>query len=342
MILMISICLLLVAPLFSGCISSDEKEEEPEPVTLKVLHAGSLTSPFEKIEAEFEADYPYVDVQLEPAGSVACVNKIIETGIEADILASADYTLIPSMMMPDYADWYILFASNEMVLTYSENSKYADEIDADNWYDILRRDDVLWAFSNPNLDPCGYRTPMVIQLAEAAYGDDQIFEDLIESYSSIYAEEQSGNYIITTPEDLAPDTDHLTIRDKSVDLVSMVLEGGLDYAWEYISVAVQNGLDYVRLPKSINLSSVAYADDYNKVSVVTCDGKSKSANPIVYGVTVPLNAPNSDVAALFIEYIINEVGQGIFELDGQPPMVPAGVNDIELVPETLKEYLEQI
>ena len=102
-----------------------------ETTILKVFHAGSLTLPFEDIEAQFEADHPNVDVQLEPAGSVACVRKITETGELCDVLASADYSLIPSMMMTeesDFADWYIIFAVNRMTLAYTDNSRYSDEI----------------------------------------------------------------------------------------------------------------------------------------------------------------------------------------------------------------------
>ena len=98
---------------------------EKQPVVLKVFHAGSLTMPFEEIKAEFEADHSNVEVQLEPAGSVTCVQKITETGEEADVLASADYSLIPNMMIPDYADWYIIFAKNRMTLDYTEDSKSA-------------------------------------------------------------------------------------------------------------------------------------------------------------------------------------------------------------------------
>lgn len=334
-----ALLLVLAVSLFSGCISSDDEEES---VTLKVLHAGSLTSPFEEIEAQFEADFPNVDVQLEPAGSTSCVRKITDTGIEADILASADYSLIPSMMMPDYADWYVLFAKNEMVLTYSDNSLYADEITADNWYEILGRDDVIWAFSNPNMDPCGYRTPMVIQLAEEYYGDDTIFESLIEAHTAIYAEEVEGIFEIHTPEDLSPDLDSVTIRDKSVELVSMVLEGGLDYAWEYLSVAQQNDLNYVTLPEAINLSAVAYEDTYKTVKVVTFDDNTKTGKPIVYGITVPTNAPNSEWADKFVLYVINEFGQEVFVNQGQPPIVPALINDASVAPGAIEDYVEQI
>jgi molybdate/tungstate transport system substrate-binding protein len=341
-------CLLLGFLILSlvsmGCLSQQEStpaDETPveEAVTLKVFHAGSLTSPLEKIKAEFERDYPHVTVQLEPAGSVKCVNKITEIGLQADVLASADYSLIPSMMVPDYAEWYLTFAKNEMVLTYSDDSAYADQITENNWYEILQEDGVIWGFSNPNLDPCGYRTPMVIQLSELYYGDDQIFEKLITSQTAITVSEEEGVYKISTPEDLSPNSQKVVIRDKSVDLVSMVQSGGLDYAWEYLSVAKQNDLHYISLSDAINLSSVDQTDTYKRVQVMTCDAKTKTGKPIVYGITVPLNAPQPELGALFVEYVINETGQHIFENDGQPPIVPAVAYEIEQVPDNLAAYI---
>jgi molybdate/tungstate transport system substrate-binding protein len=315
---------------------------EPEETILKVFHAGSLTLPFEEIEAKFEEDNPNVDVQLEPAGSVACVQKITEAGEECDVLASADYSLIPSMMMTsdsDYADYYIIFAVNRMTLAYSDNSKYAEEITADNWYEILRRSDVKWGFSDPNLDPCGYRSPMVIQLAEYEYGDDMIFEDLIEANSDITVSEDAGTYLINANmTNLNPNTNRLMIREKSVDLVTFVQEGGLDYAFEYSSVAKQHGLKYLELPASIDLSSTDYANLYKTVKIEKTTTTSTGA-PIVYGLTIPKNSPNPELAEEFVEYIINEFGQTVFNNNGQPPVVPAVTNDISKIPESLKTYV---
>jgi len=337
---------LLLSLLCAGCLSQEESVPEAqeetvseEEITLKVFHAGSLTSPLEKIKAEFEKDFPHVTVQLEPAGSVKCVNKITEIGLEADVLASADYSLIPSMMVPDFARWYLTFAKNEMVLTYSDSSAYADEITTENWYQILQNEDVTWGFSNPNLDPCGYRTPMVIQLAELLCGDDQIFETLVCSQTAITVTEDSGVFKISTPEDLSPNTNQVVIRDKSVELVSMVQSGGLDYAWEYLSVAKQNNLNYVSLSDAINLSSIEFEDTYKKVQVITSDGNAKTGKPIVYGITVPVNAPHPEWGAKFVEYVINSNGQDIFEGDGQPPIVPAVAYEIQEVPDNLSPYI---
>lgn len=313
-----------------------------ETAVLKVFCAGSLTLPFEDIEARFEADHPNVDVQLEPAGSVACVQKITETGEECDVLASADYSLIPSMMMTaesDYADWYIIFAVNRMTLVYTDNSKYSDEITSDNWYEILRRSDVKWGFADPNLDPCGYRSPMVIQLAEAEYGDNMIFEDLIEANSGITISEDAGVFTINSNmTDLNPNTDRLMIREKSVELVTFVQEGGLDYAFEYSSVAEQHGLKHLELPVTIDLSSADCADIYKTVKIEKATTTS-TGKPIVYGLTIPKNAPNPTVAEEFVKYIINEFGQTVFNNNGQPPVVPALADDVDKVPQSLQTYL---
>jgi molybdate/tungstate transport system substrate-binding protein len=309
-------------------------------VVLKVFCAGSLTLPLEEIKSKFETDHANVEVQVEPSGSVAAVQKITESDKLADVLASADFTLIPSMMMPDYADWCIRFAKNRMVLAYTDNSRYADEINSTNWYEILQRTDVKWAFSNPNMDPCGYRAPMVIQLAELEYGDNMIFDNLVVNNSAITATEEDGVYQITTPEELNPDTTRLKIRDKSVELVSMLQEGGIDYAWEYMSVAKQHDLNYLELPETIDLSTVTYTETYKKVEVQTTS-ENIVGKPIVYGVTVPTNALNRELGEQFVIYMINEYGQNVFLDMGQPPIVPAKTENMDNIPESLRTYVTE-
>lgn len=321
------------AVLFCGCTgTTEDPTTTPTPtatavedVQVKIFHAGSLTGPFEKVKAEFEAEYAGVTVILEPAGSVDCIKKITENGKPADVLASADYYLIPEMMIPEHADWYLTFAKNRMVLTYTNESRYADEITAGNWYEVLARDDIRWGFSDPNSDPCGYRTPMVIQLAETYYGNDRIFETLVGEHSNITTTEANGTYTIHAA-DPKPDNTTLTIRPKADELVRMVRAGDLDYAWEYRSVAVQNDLSFIELPEEIDLSSVAFAENYATVQTETKKGNGTATytgSAIVYGVTVPKIAEHPDLGVAFVEMLIGATGQEILERDGQPPIVPA-------------------
>ena len=150
-------------------ISATQTTGSDNEAILKIFHAGSLSVPMAELEEKFETLHPNVDVQREPAGSRACIKKITELDKQSDILASADYTLIPTMMMPEYTNWYLAFAKNQIVIAYTNDSKYSSEIDQDNWYEILSRPDVTFGFSNPNDDPCGYRSVMVTQLSETFY-----------------------------------------------------------------------------------------------------------------------------------------------------------------------------
>jgi molybdate/tungstate transport system substrate-binding protein len=93
---------------------------------------------------------------------------ISELGKPADIMASADFKVIDKTLIPGYADWNIRFATNQLVLCYTDKSRYADEVNArttgpTSW---PGKKDVVWGHSDPNLDPCGYRSLMVLQLAE--------------------------------------------------------------------------------------------------------------------------------------------------------------------------------
>ncbi|MDK2973879.1 MAG: molybdate/tungstate transport system substrate-binding protein [Methanofollis sp.] len=313
-----------------GCTTQSETPPTTTPATttpvaisgvVTVFNAGSLSAPFEKLETLFESTHPNTDVQLVAGGSTKVVKDITELDKSADVLASADYTLIPSLMMPNSTDWYVTFAKNRMVLCYTNASKYADEITADNWYEILEKPDVAWAFSDPNQDPCGYRTPMVMQLAEAYYNDDTIFDKVIGNNSNLTVTEDNGVSTIhaTSPEPKGT----LQIRPKSVELVQMLDSGGLDYAWEYRSVAVQNNLNFLELPEAIDLSAVKYADDYATVRIDT-EGGMMTGQPIVYGATVPNNAENPDAGLAFIKMLIGPEGQQIMGEQGQPSIVPAG------------------
>lgn len=301
--------------------TTNETVAPAEGEVLNVFHAGSLAKPFEELEQTFEDAHPGVDVRLYAGGSTKLAREITDLGKNADVYATADYLLIPNLLVPaEKADWYLTFAKNRLVLCYTNESNYADEVDDTNWYTILAKDDVNWAFSDPNQDPCGYRAPMVIQLAEFNYEDDQIFDNTVAAHSNITVTEENGTYTIhaTEPDPELP----LQIRPKSVELVQMLQAGGLDYAWEYRSVAVQHGLNFLELPEAIDLSSVEYADTYKQVQIECTDG-TKAATPVVYGVTIPTNAEHSEMALEFVKMLVGEEGQAIMDAQGQPPIVPA-------------------
>ncbi|MBN1214762.1 MAG: tungstate ABC transporter substrate-binding protein WtpA [Candidatus Lokiarchaeota archaeon] len=313
---------------------------EAQKTKVKIFNAGSLTIPLQSIEAEFEDDFPKIDILLESGGSVQCVSWITEAGKTADVLALADWSLIPGMDS-QYQDYYIKFATNEMVICYTDDSSYKDDINNTNFWEYFEKSGVIWGFSNPNLDPCGYRTLMVLQLAEIEYGNSTIFDNCVVDHSDIEVVDDGLNYNITTNEPLNPDTSKIRIRDKSVDLVTLLQEGSIDYAFEYLSVAVQHNLNYITLEDAINLKDSNLDTTYNRVKVIKDNGEISTGKSITYGVTVPKIADHPDLGARFIEYLINGTGQAIFTNLGQPPLIPCLTDNYIILPTNLQPYCFQ-
>jgi len=95
-----------------------------------IFHASSLTVPFAEIEKLFEAKYPNIDVLREPGGSTKMARMISELHKPADIMAAADFKIIDKTLIPQYAVWNIHFATNQLVLCYTNNSRFAKEVNS--------------------------------------------------------------------------------------------------------------------------------------------------------------------------------------------------------------------
>lgn len=319
-----SIGLMMVVFLAAACLFAGGAGAEPKG-KLIMFHAGSLTVPFKTMEKTFEAKYPGVDLQREPSGSSKAARKVSDLKKPCDIMASADYKIIDKLLIPHYANWNIRFATNQLVLCYMDKSKYAGEVNAGNWYKILGRKGVVWGHSDPNLDPCGYRSLMVLQLAEKHYKSPGLYDKLI-------ANRPKEN-----------------IRPKSVELVSLLQTGNMDYAWEYLSVAVQHGLKYVILPDQINLGNYKYDNLYAGASVRVTGKKPGTFMNIkgkscTYGVTLIKDAPNREAAVAFLSYMLNpKGGLKVLKDMGQPPFVPCRVPTAAMkdtLPAPLKSLVE--
>lgn len=340
--------MIIITLLIAAALSVQVFFLKDDRTVLTVVHAGSLSIPMEELEKKFEKEHPDVDVRRMAMGSTAAVREVTELGKSVDVLASADYTLIQSMMMesdPKHADYYIRFARNQMTLAYTDHSAYKDTINQTNWYEILQKSDVRFAFSNPNDDPCGYRSLMVMQLAELNYGSSEIFDNLVEKNTKISSSESSGTFTIKIPEspEIEPNADKIMMRSAEINLMSALELGEIDYLFIYRSVAHQHrdaGVLYLELPAAVDLSDINYTDFYKQVEVIPASGKVLTAKPIIYGVTIPDNAEKLELAVEFIEMLLGKSGQNIFTELGQPPIVPAAASDKALLPEQLKVYVE--
>jgi molybdate/tungstate transport system substrate-binding protein len=308
--------LLLVAGVIfiAGCTSPSQQQ-----TTLKVVAAGSLLYPLETVERDFEASHPRVDVQIEGHGSIQVIRQVTDLHRSMDVVVVADENLIPDMMYHPmenstfpYADCYAPFATNEMVIAYTNKSLYADEINEENWYEVLSRPEVRVGFSNPMLDAAGYRALMVTLLAEDYYQNTTLFDNIIGNQFDppLNRSLDDRGAVVTLPTVMRPSTDKVSIRDGSIYLLALLDAGGIDYAYEYRSVAQEHGLRWVTLPPEINLASSDFADRYRTVTIILgfqrfqTIGCTRVGMPIIYGVTVPNNAPHPELAREFARFMV--------------------------------------
>ena len=287
---------------------------------ITVFHAGSLAVPFADVEKAFEAKYPQYDVQREASGSRAAARKISEIGKVADVMASADYNVINNLLIPRHAKFNAQFATNEMAIAYTSKAKYADEINSQNWPEIFLRDGVKVGHSNPNMDPCGYRSILVTKLAEEYYKTPGFFNKLFGYGESYKVGEEDRNKVI--------------VRPKETDLLGLIEANAYDYLYIYKSVAEQHGLNYITLPKQVSLKDNEFKDFYKTASFEISGKKpgqfiTKKGGAMVYGITVAENKKspaNRDGAIKFVNFVLSDEGQKIMIKNGQGVISPANIS----------------
>jgi molybdate/tungstate transport system substrate-binding protein len=306
---------LFIAVFFGSCGNRTGNRQKE----LIIFHAGSLSVPFRQLSDEYEKRNPDVKILLEPAGSLVCARKITELKKPCDIIASADYFVINELLMPEYTEWGIRFATNEIVIAFQEKSKYSNEIDSSNWMKVLLRDDVTFSRSDPDSDPCGYRTVLTFKLSAKYYKDPGLEDRLISKNTGF-------------------------IRPKEVDLVALVEANAVDYMFQYKSVAIQHNLKYIELPDEINLGNPSM-NDYYRTATVDVAGKSPGSSMKVtgeyinYSLAVLKDSPNSEQAVDFVSFLLGDEGMGIFRKNGQEPIVPFTTESPDIIPEKLREML---
>jgi molybdate/tungstate transport system substrate-binding protein len=334
-----------LAVLACGC-GSDKRE-------VKLMYAGSLIVPFDRVAAAFEREHPGVDVVTEAHGSIQVLRHVTELGDRMDFVASADEQLIPPLMYdrddPEtgapWASWYCSFATNRVVLAVSPKSPLVGELTSATWYRRLAGDDVRFGLADPRFDAAGYRALMVLQLAERQYDDPFLLEDMLMGRftTPITVERRGAVDVIEVPEILETSSgSNVVLRGASIQLVALLESGDLDCAFEYESVARQHGLKYVELPAQIDLGEERYRDLYRTVSVKLDAQRFASVRPeftgdvIRYAFTIPAGAPDPELARQFVAFLLGPESRGILVADHQPLLTPPELDHAAAAPKEVR------
>ncbi|NLG27630.1 MAG: tungstate ABC transporter substrate-binding protein WtpA [Chloroflexi bacterium] len=365
------ICVFGLIALLSGCTVkplptsvTPTAEQPPSPtqpaqrVPLRVFCAGSLMIPFAALEEGFEAANPDIDMQMEAHGSIQVIRRVTDIHERIDVVASADYALVPMLMYhtqdPDtgqpYGTWAIRFASNRIVLAYAPTSRGADQLNADNWAEVITQPGTRVGLADPRFDACGYRQLMVLQLAEGLYGRKTLFEDVFAGRfgQPIRAVVEEGHTLIRVPEVLEPRVNAtIVLRGSSVQLIPLLQSGDVDYIFEYESMVRQHRLQYIELAPELNLGDAAHAANYCTVTIKLDMQRFASVEPlftgdlIAYGLTIPSNAEHPAEAARFAAYLLGEEGRRTMAEHHHPLLDPPLADHHDRLPEVIKPLCAQ-
>ncbi len=288
-----------------------------EPSTLTIYAAGTLAVPFRQINTLFEKNNANVTVRAQYGGSVMMAKRITDLHQDADLLAVADYSVIPKYMFgnPPHAAWYAGFARNAITFVYMDKSKYTGEINAQNWYKILARPGVEIGRSNPDTDPSGYQTVQMLSLAEKFYQAPGLEQ-------SVLANAPLAN-----------------MRDTETSLISALQLGQIDYLAIYRSDALQHHLKFIGLPAKINLSDPAEAPLY-KAGVAHTKNGDVFGKPIVYAVTMIDGGKNAALAEKYVALLLRPDGQAVMKNNGFGAFSPPYAVHIEAMPAELKKLVK--
>lgn len=279
---------------------------------LIIKHAAGLNAAFSELNKEFQRLHPDVELVDEMGGSVDLVREVI-AGKECGVLGSADYGLIPRLMFPEHADWFIIFAASQMALRYTNESKYVDQINEKNWYEILQRDGVTLWHPAADGDPGGYRALMVLQLAERYYNIPGFYDKIMSSHSKVLTR-------------------------------ATIQESRSGYLFSYGARAYQSGVKHILLPDEINLSSNKFKDYYRQAVLEISGSKADESmtlhgEPILFGLTIPRSCVYQDLAIAWICLLLSDSGMNIIEESGMVPVQPVITSDSGKIAKVFNSYI---
>lgn len=296
--------LLIITTLFIGCTHSKSqivnvthKNLKPEKEipkidllkgNLTIYRAKSLSVSINDLKSEFKKLHPNVNINITSHENKEDSLKITEL----TPLTLAHYKAINSSAISKNPNDKVIFAKNAIVLMYTRESKYADKIKNTNWYNILLKKEVSYGYSSPNSDSCGYRSLLVFKLSENYYKKKGLYKKLKDTCTK------------------------KNILSKSTELIPLLKNSTLDYAFEYESVASNyashdSSFKYIRLPNTINLSSIKEATFYKNAKINLNYKNStkkitKIGEPIIYKIAMPTKDANYKIALEFLKFLFDK------------------------------------
>ncbi|MCI4362802.1 MAG: substrate-binding domain-containing protein [Thermoplasmata archaeon] len=289
--------------------------------TLTLVGAGSLNAVLPSIAANFAAQTPGVsapNASQTYEGSIVAMHAISQLHQAYDVAFAADYRLIPQILETTYASYEVVFASDPVVLAYAPSASALSGINESNWANKIEASGVLLGVSNASTDPLGYAAIFTLQLEGLLLSSD---------LGSVY-----GHFFTGSPGAFAKPVSASTRLAPETQAGTELSAGTVQAFLVYQSYAQSAHLTFLSLPWQVNLGSLnatalsTYAQASTGIlgsnrSVVVVKG-----SPVLFGATVPLNAPNAALGELFLAYLLSPATAPTLTAAGFVPL-PVGWTD---------------
>ena len=315
--------LLAASLLLSACADTSQSQSpQAQKGPVSVLYAGSLATVMENgVGPAFSKStgYPY---KGEAHGSLGAARFIRDRLRNPDVFISADPSVNESVLMGEengnLVTWFVTVASSQLVLAYSPKSRFAPSFEAlaagtskTPWYEVLKTPGMRFGRGDPTIDPKGYRTLFLFDLAGKHYQRPDIPGLLGDPLN---------------PAQVLPE----------VSLLARVESGQFDAGIFYKHEIVAQKLPFVSFPPEINMSDPQFSDAYAQASYTPPSGGGVSGAPILFTVTIPKTVQNQAGAEAFVRFLLSSpdllkgFGFGIVEhrVGGDREQVPADLQGL--------------
>jgi len=231
-------------------------------------------------------------------GSFADANQIA-AGAPDDVFVSVSLSATgPAYLKNLSSNWAIGFASDQMVLAYSnatssssagraiilQSNAAAKSNATSDWntfFNSLTSGNVKVGIANPVADPAGLRGWLALEAA-----------------GSLYSNGNQNAYVTPLLQAKAN-----TTGTHAAALVAPLESGQIQFLFIYKSAAIIDHLSYILLDRHVNLGDPTLGGFYSTLSYKDTSGVTAGA-PIILCVTVPLSSVNTAEALRFVQYVV--------------------------------------
>jgi len=268
---------------FCSCKETSQKR------VASVLYAGSLATVMENGLGPAFSKKSGIEYKGEAQGSLGAARMIHDHLRSPDVFISADPTVNETVLMGagngNLVTWFVTLASSQLVLAYNPKSPFADKFKAaaDNqipWYEVLATPGLRFGRGDPTIDPKGYRTLFLFDLAGKHYNNPKITALLGDTLN---------------PEQVLPE----------VALLARVEAGQFDAGIFYRHEVVAHKLPYVTFPSEINLGDPKFSDFYGQATYTTPKGEHVKGAPIIFTITIPRTVQHQAAAEELVRYLLS-------------------------------------